>query len=676
MLIEEINEQFKKYKSGKQVIERYYSNHYSESLASSVHGAIKRDDTVINESMFKKLIKKCKLTKTILNKIMNYSISTMEIKVLLSNLEHNPYKFAYIDNKPLIEYEKCKIIAEHFKIEKIPQHSEEKAWVNTYVNKKSEKDSFFIPQSTLLNDYKTFFKKGIDRTFLDMFCEKRTFNNKEYLTCKSYIDIEKYISEFVYETIAELFEYDANKLEMFLTDYRDIRLNDQQKQCLHLMLKENFVCVNGYPGVGKSTICDVFVQYLSKYAPYETIHFLAPTGMAVKNIKSKIQVVGNKTNVQFDTIHKFIHSYGKTRSRRSEFVTYIIDECSMIDTYLFYKLLKSIKGSTNEDDSDSDDFDSDDFDYDDEVSYKIILLGDNNQLPPISAGQPFLYLLHEKLKRHIPQYTLNKIERQGDSQLRTIICNMIQNPKKINIKTFDNKSMFFETITENNTKKNTYDRKFIEDLVNKYNLVPSESKFITPSNKHPAGCDALNNQLKMIYNSPDEPGTVKKGVAVKNRYESKLFHEGDIVMLTKNQPHGDVNGDFFKIDSIDDSSHDELRYKFHLKNVDDPNGEIRKYSYNDMLDFFILGYACTVHKVQGSQYDTVVIFIDKSHKYQWQMNTSFNLLFTAISRAKKRCIMVGYESLFYGAACNKNKGNDKKAPLTTIIDEIKKYFRN
>jgi ATP-dependent exoDNAse (exonuclease V) alpha subunit len=58
------------------------------------------------------------------------------------------------------------------------------------------------------------------------------------------------------------------------------------------------------------------------------------------------------------------------------------------------------------------------------------------------------------------------------------------------------------------------------------------------------------------------------------------------------------------------------------------------------------------------------------------MNNSFNLLFTAISRAKKRCIMVGYESLFYGAACNKNKGNDKKAPLTTIIDEIKKYFRN
>lgn len=548
-----------------------------------------------------------------------------------------------MDTKPLIPYEKCETIETQFEIESISTESKDKAWVNTYVNKYSENGSFFIPRQILLQDYNKLFKMQLNKKLLDNFCEKRTFNNKEYLTCKSFIDIENYISETVFNMISKSYDYNATKLDRFLKDYEDISLNNQQQQCLHMMLKENFICVNGYPGVGKSTICDVFVQY----SKYKKIHFLAPTGMAVKNIKSKIKV-NTTTNkfIEFDTIHKFIHSTGRS-SRKN--VTYIIDECSMIDTYLFYRLLKAIHCSENED----------------EISCKIILLGDNNQLPPISAGQPFLYLLQKKLTKYIPQYTLDKIERQGKSQLRDTICNMISDPIKIKIKNFDNVSMFFENVSN-------YNRESIENIVTKYNLTPENSKFISPSKKYNAGVIKLNSHLKMIYNKPDAE---KKGVTVKNISVSKIFHEGDVVLLTKNQPDShDVNGDFFKIISIDDSSYDEYNYSFHLKKTDDDDEEIRKYSYNDMLDFFELGYACTVHKVQGSQYDSVAIFIDKSHFYQWQKIDSFNLLFTAISRAKKRCIIVGDETLFYIALNNKSE-KDNKAPLTTIIDTVFDFFQ-
>ena len=431
----------------------------------------------------------------------------------------------------------------------------------------------------------------------------------------------------------------------------------------------NVFILCGYAGTGKSTISKVILDYYLKYFSKSEIITCAFTGMASKRIKEA-------TGYNASTIHSLLNlGYGNQQNKlecaeKLDYKVILVDEASMINLSLFYQLIKAIPEDTI-----------------------IILVGDDAQLPPIGEGNVFTDLL----SKNLPIVKLDKIYRQSEDSVLTYFADFIRRgnmPVNItgNYKDF---SFVVKDIADYVNLKKTKDEKELreirdvfnntlqKDLLNeidklilKENLKGSkriwEIQVITPMKITPLGTKALNDILQEKLNNifkikADIRGYVLKQfdkvIHLKNQdmpvqkinYKkySELRESGksteDIFTGLSCRKERIFNGNLGLVADID------VENENFVVGYVDPDGStaLVMYSFDDYKNIIDLGYALTVHKTQGNQFEYV--FIPFITGFFIMLNNK--LTYTAITRAKKKATLIGQPYAFKRACTNIDAAN-------------------
>lgn len=418
----------------------------------------------------------------------------------------------------------------------------------------------------------------------------------------------------------------------------DVKINedfDAFSKEQEIAIKEAFnnmlLVITGGPGTGKTTIikaiCNILNENNLKF------NLAAPTGRAAKRMQESTE------NVAF-TIHRLIGikpespipEFNEENTLDCDYV--ILDEASMIDIKLMDKLLKALSSKT-----------------------ALILVGDHNQLPSVGAGN----VLKDILDTDIKSVKLKKIFRQAKES------NIVVNAHKINdglypILNQKNKDFFFINSNSKNFQNDLLD--LVKNrLPNYYKLDPiNDIQILAPSKKFLWGIVNINDLCQKELNK--NPNSIK----INNR----IFKLGDKVMQVRNNyeleslnpdnfDDGVYNGDIGRIIDIDKNI-ESLKVEFY-------DGNIVSYKKEDVKDLD-LSYAITIHKSQGSEFDCVLIPM---------MPASFmllnrNLLYTAITRAKKLVILLGEKKILKQMVRNNNESK-RLTNLSFWIKELSEALK-
>ncbi len=418
----------------------------------------------------------------------------------------------------------------------------------------------------------------------------------------------------------------------------DVKINedfDAFSKEQEIAIKEAFnnmlLVITGGPGTGKTTIikaiCNILNENNLKF------NLAAPTGRAAKRMQESTE------NVAF-TIHRLIGikpespipEFNEENTLDCDYV--ILDEASMIDIKLMDKLLKALSSKT-----------------------ALILVGDHNQLPSVGAGN----VLKDILDTDIKSVRLKKIFRQAQES------NIVVNAHKINdglypILNQKNKDFFFINSNSKNFQNDLLD--LVKNrLPNYYKLDPiNDIQILAPSKKSLWGIVNINDLCQKELNK--NPNSIK----INNR----IFKLGDKVMQVRNNyeleslnpdnfDDGVYNGDIGRIIDIDKNM-ESLKVEFY-------DGNIVSYKKEDVKDLD-LSYAITIHKSQGSEFDCVLIPM---------MPASFmllnrNLLYTAITRAKKLVILLGEKKILKQMVRNNNESK-RLTNLSFWIKELSEALK-
>jgi exodeoxyribonuclease V alpha subunit len=369
-----------------------------------------------------------------------------------------------------------------------------------------------------------------------------------------------------------------------------IELAEEQKVAVGQGVKEKLLIITGGPGTGKSTITKAILSIIEKITT--RIILAAPTGRAAKRMS---EITGKKAF----TIHSLLEIDFKTgkfkRNRDNPLVCelIIVDEASMIDTQLMNHLLKAIPSDA-----------------------RVIFIGDVDQLPSVGPGNVLKDLIQSE---RIPVIKLKKIFRQAAGSL------IVTNAHRINQGEFPdisyNPKADFQFIEAENPEDVL---KIILDLV--ANRLPKSHRFhrfddiqvLSPMKRGLIGSENLNTVLQQQLNPSPTP-LFRLG---------RCFHVGDKVMQIRNNYEKEVyNGDIGKIIEID-LVEQTMKVAF--------EGKIMPYDFIE-IDELILAYAVSIHKYQGSECPCVIIPIHTTH-----FRLLFrNLLYTGLTRGKKRVVFVG-----------------------------------
>ena len=558
---------------------------------------ISRDIEIVTDKTFVylQLLSKCDIHYNSLYKLLN--VFRYDPNYCFSEILRNPYKFVVLPEN-IMTFEKAHEIADRFSLS-IDNSVIYKAWVYDFILFKN--NQFYIDKFFLRQKFSYQFPEA-DIQELESICVKVDFNKKTLYTVLELHNLEVTMGK-------EMLSMFRNKrvpgvnLDVFVSTYESehaITFTKKQHKAIVNAIENKLSVICGLPGTGKSTIADCICQYYKDHY----ICLTAPTGMAVNNIRNKCNIkksyIGTIHKLLFDGFIELKNDYPKVM---------IVDEFSMVDNVLFYKLIKWCKV----------------FDC------KLVLLADDQQLPPISGGYPLGSILQSELFKVTH---LKTIKRQDEGNLKNVIIKINKGEPVIN-SDFDKQTTFFYNYSEDNIRK----------LINKFELTPTNCQFISPQHKHAQGTVNVNKLLQSIYSTNKTAFYSKK--FSKN---ANVIKEHDVVVRTVNSyTETDLfaNGDIARISrNIVDNCID-VNY-IHTKTK-------QQISIDELYEDFSLAYCLTVHKVQGSQYDNVVLIIGDDHEYSWTNNDAKKLLYTAISRARKRCFILGNGNLFSYAQTQKGK---------------------
>lgn len=400
--------------------------------------------------------------------------------------------------------------------------------------------------------------------------------------------------------------------------------NEGQKNAIRMAAKHPIMILTGGPGTGKTTVLKAILKILCKQNRY--ILLAAPTGRAAKRMKESIKnACGEGTGVSNPvTIHRLLEynperGFMRNAENTLEGSVLVVDECSMLDISLFSALISACP-----------------------PNIKLLLIGDVDQLPSIGPGTVLADLINSG---KFPVARLTETTRQSKKSGIVINAKRINQGKKINPSAGDGMFQFIpiEENGQNNLElrvQNIVTRLMTRVLPNQRYSV-DDIQILAPKHNGLAGVDLLNRSVKTALKGPI------KHIECKEKNGRKYlpafqFEPGDRVMQTKNDYNLNVyNGDIGKIyDFIEDE--DGEKYILIQYPDSEKSGESYryvKYRKQDM-DNVVPAYACTIHKSQGSEFPVVIIPL---------LNTSYimlqrNLLYTAVTRGKKRVILVGQGS--------------------------------
>lgn len=381
-------------------------------------------------------------------------------------------------------------------------------------------------------------------------------------------------------------------VQLFLDRWQDARhfeLADKQREAVEKSLQSGMTVITGGPGTGKTTV----VQTIIRLAEQEGLRILlcAPTGRAAKRL-------AETTQRKAKTIHRLlvpdghvgamqVFEYNETKMLPADLV--IVDEVSMLDMEMMYHLLSALKPQC-----------------------RCILVGDADQLPSVGAGA----VLHDIIASgQVPVVRLDTIFRQKEGGRIVTNAHFI-NSGRLPVVNEDTEFRFVEIDNEADGAEK------ISALYNS-ELLETGDKFavqvLSPMYKNPCGVDNLNQLIQERFNPPAEGKAELKGKNV-------VFRVGDKVMQKHNDyEKGVFNGDMGEIFAI---QKDMVYVRYPEQDV--------KYEGQE-VDEITLAYAITVHKSQGSEYHTVIMVLVNSHAIMLQRN----LFYTAVTRAKRKVILVG-----------------------------------
>ncbi len=456
----------------------------------------------------------------------------------------------------------------------------------------------------------------------------------------------------------------VSKLDKYLTKKEKslgFDLSSEQKQAVKLINDgENTLLLIGYAGTGKSTSSRAILELLEEIVPYDDIFCMALSGIAAQRI-------ADTTGYHSGTIQSALVKIDNSESKdQFDYKVILIDESSMINSITFYKLLSKI-----------------------ELDTTLIIVGDDGQLPAIGAGD----ILRDAIKYNLaPIVKLTKIYRQNENQAIAVIANDIRVGNEPNYKgefedfsfidisipnyyalknslsdyemnrlRLDNNSMILNTILNitSNYIKSMY------EFINKKEIFHFLTLFqvITPIKSGLLGVENLNINLQRLINN-----TKQKGIKGK-LYEYKL---ADKVIHIKNE-----NMEIKTISSYKNGNEDFVQKRVFngqlgmvIKIDHEKSKLLVLYPNDDMVVFYDFGlidnlislaYCLTIHKTQGMEYDTALVPMTFSHFIMH--NTK--LLYTAITRAKNMCYIVGEDECFK-SACKKLEITNRQ----TVIDDI------
>ncbi len=453
-------------------------------------------------------------------------------------------------------------------------------------------------------------------------------DNKYYL--KKYYETESMNAITIGLLCKETKEININ-LDKYIKNLEkrlEIKYNDEQKNAIKESIRNNFLIITGGPGTGKTTIIKAIVELYKDINKIDdsnlinSIALLAPTGRAAKRIIET-------SCFPAMTIHKFLkwnketNSFGINENNKSSVNLVIIDEVSMIDNMLLNCLFKGLK-----------------------TNIKVIFVGDHNQLPSVGPGQVLKDLIESN---KIPVIELNYLYRQ---QKNSYIINLAYE-----INNGELSSKYLEKHDDYNfieCSRNDIKRVIVELCKKAENkkFAFKDIQVLVPMYKGINGIDTINNMLQEVFN----PKHLKK---FEIEHLGVIYREGDKVLQIKNNNDLNVsNGDIGIIESIN-----KVDSKIII--IINFDNELVEYSLKD-FDDIRLGYAISIHKAQGSEFDIVIIPMDLSFSKMLYRK----LIYTAVTRTKKFLMLVGDNLAFKMAVLNER---DEKRQ-TSLKEMVIKQF--
>ena len=418
-----------------------------------------------------------------------------------------------------------------------------------------------------------------------------------------------------------------------------IELDEQQICAVKEAVRNGLLIITGGPGTGKTTTINTIIRYFEMEGL--DIFLGAPTGRAAKRMSET-------TGFEARTIHRMLEvnggvegSGGFERNEKNPLETdvIIIDEMSMVDITLMYALLKAVLAGT-----------------------RLILVGDVNQLPSVGPGAVLKDIIDSEQFHTVK---LNKIFRQASTSDIIVNAHKINNGEEV---VLDNKSMdFFFLKRYEADKVIQVTLQLIKQKLPKFvDATEYDIQVLTPTRKGLLGVERLNQILQMYLN-PEDPSKREK------EYGNTIFREGDKVMQIKNNYQleweirtkyglcvdkgtGVFNGDTGIIE--------EINFFAETMTVSFDEGKMVEYPFK-LLEELELAYAITIHKSQGSEYPAVVIPLFQGPR----MLMNRNLLYTAVTRAKKCVTIVGDDEVFYTMIQNNSQLKRYSGLKDRLIEE-------
>lgn len=408
--------------------------------------------------------------------------------------------------------------------------------------------------------------------------------------------------------VCHLREVDCEKALAWIQDVLKIELADNQKKAVAQALSQKLHIITGGPGTGKSTITKAILGITEKLS--KNIVLAAPTGRAAKRLT---EITGQKASTIHSLLEYDFKKRGFKRNRTSPLTCdlIIIDEASMIDTFLMYSLLKAIPNHA-----------------------RVVFVGDINQLPSVGPGNVLQDMIFSKT---VSLTTLTEIFRQAAHSKIITNAHRIQQGMFPDIRNQNQSDFFFVEAQESEDVLNQILSLVTQRLPKRFDLHPREDiQVLAPMKKGVIGIDNLNAVLQERLN-PDQKNIYKNG--------RKLSINDKVMQIRNNYQKEVFNGDIGRIVDIDIESQQVL------VSIDERD---ICYEFAE-LDELVLAYAVSVHKYQGSECPCVVIPVHTSHfKLLYR-----NLLYTAVTRGKKLVVIVGTK---------------KALAIAVRNDEIKKRY--
>ncbi|GEQ15599.1 AAA family ATPase [Clostridium butyricum] len=442
----------------------------------------------------------------------------------------------------------------------------------------------YINKNNGFTNYNLISEEDIEE-YLDMLIDEEVFisnineNKEDIIYLKKYYDIENYIATNIKERLN--FSYTNNSMNMLESkQLKKYNLTEHQEGAVLLALNNSISIITGGAGVGKTQVISVLYSIIKEINENLVVEICAPTGKAVSRLNEV-------NNMNAKTIHKLFKIGSINEGKNKVSADYlIIDEASMLDAEIFYKILRNT-----------------------EICTQIVLVGDVNQLPSIDSGQVLKDLVKTNV---IPKFNLSEVHRQAIDSLILRNAQTILNNRDI---IFDSEECVFIQSDIKNV---------ISDIMRIYEDIMSDCKYyiedimlLTTTNDNILGCNNLNEAIQKWYQEDFNDNI-------------EYINKGDRVIQCINDYEKNVmNGETAFVKSI--IKNDEGT----IYNLDFGYKQIQYDQF--MINQLKIAYSLTIHKCQGSEYNIVIIPVFKEN----MINATKNYMYTAITRAKKKVIFVG-----------------------------------